>query len=267
MSKLAFAAALLLLPTLAFGAGFAKQSLFLSKSPVIEGDSVLIHAVVQNDSATAFSGEVVFSAQKGSDTKQKIGSAAASIAPQGAQAVSVSWKPLAGEYKVTASLTAKDGTVVEEESGTFTINQKPKPASIGGQTEQNTDEVQSSEEIQSMINKFSPAAGGFLAPGFSTLDSFRTRLNEWLDQGIAWSKNKVGAKTPGKVLGEAATKENISPQGIMGTLTYAAGMAGLYAFSVLKWIVSNAGIFYPVVALGFLYTLWRLFARIRRPSY
>ncbi len=264
MRKIVFGLLLLCIPGTALGAGFAKQSLFLSKSPVVEGDTVLIHAVLQNDSTAAFSGEVIFTSQKGSEAKQKVGSAVATIAPQGAQAVSVSWKPLAGEYSVTASLTSKDGKVVEEETGHFSINEKPKPASEGSVFGQGPGEVQSSEDIQKMINSFSPAVGGFLEPAFASVDSFRQKVGSWLDQGINWSKAKVAAKAPGKVLGEST---EASPSGIAGTATYAGGLAGLYVFSVLKWIVANAGIFYPVVALSFFYMLWRIFARIRRPSY
>jgi hypothetical protein len=265
MRKIVLSLVLLVcIPGTALGAGFAKQSLFLSKSPVVEGDTVLIHAVLQNDSTAAFSGEVVFTSQKGSEAKQKVGSAVATIAPQGAQAVSVSWKPLAGEYAVTASLTGKDGKVVEEETGRFTINEKPKPASEGSAFGQGPGEVQSSDEIQKMINSFSPAVGGFLEPAFSSVDVYRQKVSDWLDQGISWSKARVAAKAPGNVLGESTAG---SPSGIAGTASYVGGTAGLYFFSVLKWIIANAGIFYPVVALSFFYILWRIFARIRRPSY
>jgi hypothetical protein len=229
--------ALLLLPSLALGAGFARESLFLSKSPVLEGDSILVHAV-----------ELVFTAQKGSEAKQKIGSAAVSIAPQGAQAVSVSWKPLAGEYTVVAALTDKSGTVVEENSARFTINPKPIPASGSGDT--NTP-VESSAEVQATIAKFSPTIADFSKPAFLAIDSLRVGAGNWLDQGIAWSKSKKEAAPKGEVLGQAT---NIG-----------AGGAEIALLGV-KWLVANAGVFYPVVAAGFLLGLWRLFARIRRPS-
>jgi hypothetical protein len=40
--------------------------------------------------------------------------------------------------------------------------------------------------------------------------------------------------------------------------------ASLYILSILLYVVSNAGIFYPVLAVLFLYFLWRLFKRFRR---
>ncbi len=118
-------ALVIILPFSAHAATFAKQSLFLSKTPVTEGDTVLIHAVVANDGTAKFDGDVVF---KDADTK--IGSVAVSIAQGGANAVSVSWKPAAGSHNITAELTASGGAVVESESATFLINEKPKPASV-----------------------------------------------------------------------------------------------------------------------------------------
>ena len=54
-------AILFLLPHTAGATGFAKQSLFLSKSVVTEGDTVRIHAVVSNDDGrAAFTGTLSF---------------------------------------------------------------------------------------------------------------------------------------------------------------------------------------------------------------
>lgn len=252
----------LLLPSISFAAGFAKQSIFLSKSPVTEGESVLVHTVVQNDGASAFEGSLVVFAQKGSDDKQKVGTVAVSIAPQGANTVSVSWKPLAGSYDVTAELTQKDGTVVESESARFTINEKPKPASADAAT---STAVESSAPVEDLVAKYVPALTGVSGPIFSNIDTWRGKAASLLDKGIDWSKSKVGTKSAGDVLG--ASTKNTSPQGLLGTGSYLAGLAGLYFFSVLRWLIANTGVFYPVVAIAFLYALWRIFARFRRPAY
>ncbi|HEV8677393.1 MAG TPA: hypothetical protein VN701_00970 [Candidatus Paceibacterota bacterium] len=258
--------ALLFLPFFAHAAGFAKQSLFLSKSPVTDGDSVLVYSVLQNDDAAKFSGDVTFSAQAAGGDKEKIGTVAVSIALQGAETVSVSWKPAAGTYAVTAELAQTDGTVVESESASFTINEKPKPASTeSGSTSSVGEQVQSSADVQAMIAKWVPGISGASQPVFSTIDALRGKAASLLDQGIGWSKAQVGAKQPGEVLGAAT--QNVSPSGITGTASYLAGLIMLYVFSVLKWLVSNAGVFYPVLAFAFLYALWRIFARMRRPSY
>lgn len=247
------------LPTLA--AGFAKQSLFLSTSPVVEGDSVLIYSVVQNDDASKFDGNLIFFSQKDGGDKEKIGTVAAGIAPHGADTISISWKPLAGTYTITAELTQQDGTIVESESERFTINEKPKPAA-----QESADGVESSADVAAMLANYVPALAGPAAPVFSSIDSLRQSAVSVLNQGLDWSKSKVGENpAPGQVLG-AATKDP-SPQGLLGAASNLAALMAFYFFSALKWVVANTGVFYPVLAILFLFGLWKLFSHIRRPSY
>ncbi len=257
--------ALFLLPSIAFGAGFAKQSLFLSKTPVTEGEQVLVHTVVQNDTATKFDGSLVFFA-KGTGEKDKIGTVAVSIAPGGANTVSVSWKPDAGEYVVTAEITAKDGTVIETQSANFSIAKKPTTTfvSFNGLSDGDT-EVQSSADVQAMIAKFSPTVANYAHPAFLTIDSWRGQAAKIFDQGEAWAQKKMGTKAPGEVLG--ATTKDPSPKNLLSTFEYVTGFLSAHAFSILNWIVANTGVFYPVVAISFLFALWKLFSRFRRPSY
>lgn len=255
-------------PEVAQGAGFAKESLFLSKTPVVEGDTVLIHAVVANESATTFTGEVVFSVQDGSasDGKDKIGAVAVMIAPGGANAVSVSWKPSAGSHTIVAELADPDGAVVEKQSASFTINAKPEPASAHDQA---AAAVESSQNIQNSIGQYSPAAASTVKPVFEIIDSLRAKAADSLDAGIDWAKEKTGGKKPtgraGEVLGSSTADTTSS--GIIGTLWNILALIALYTFTILRFIVGSAGIFYPVFAIIFFYFLWRTFKHFRRPSY
>jgi hypothetical protein len=244
----------MLVPSLAMAAGFAKESLFLSKTPVTEGETVLIHAVVANDGSTKFDGEVVFS-----DSDVKIGAVAVTIAPGGAQAVSVSWKPIAGSHTVTAKLTNKDGTVAEQESATFAIAEKPKP--VTQKTVATSSAVTSSDSLQQKISDLSPAVAHITAPVFTILDSGRTKVAQLLDQGIEWAKKKV---TPVHVLGAQTEKSSGS---MLETIWFFVATILLYIFSLLRYIIVNPGIFYPVFALLFFYGLWRIYKRMRRPNY
>ncbi len=248
---------ILLLPSFAVAAGFAKESLFLSKTPVTEGETVLIHAVVANDTTIKFDGEIIFS-----DSEEKIGTVAVTIAPGGANAVSVSWKPTSGSHVVTAKLTNKDSTIAEQESATFIINEKPAP-SAKATAGQETD-VGSSQSIQQSIKNISPAAAGVAAPMFAILDSARVKADQLLGQGVDWAKQKITAKKPGQVQG---TQTPDSSGSMLETLWFFVATILLYIFSLLRYIVVNPGIFYPVFALLFFYGLWRIYKRMRRPSY
>ena len=253
MRSVLIAFLLLLLPYSASAAGFAKESLFLSKTPVTEGDTVLIHAVVANETTVKFDGEVVFL-----DAEVKIGAVAVTIAPGGANAVSVSWKPTSGSHTVTAKLTDKAGAVAEQESATFKIAEKPKPASPSTPSSQSG--VDSSDSIQNAIGNISPTAENLASPAFVALDSGRRSAAALLDKGIAWAKKQTAPK--GAVLGAQDEKK-----GIFETALFFVGMVVLYALSLLKYVVGNAGIFYPVFVLIFFYILWRLYKRSRRPAW
>src|SRR3989344_4737812 len=172
MHKFALFALFFFLPSMAWGANFAKQSIFLSKSSVTEGETVLIHAVVSNDAASTFAGELVLA------DKEKIGTVPVSLSAGEAQAVSMSWKPLSGSRTVTAELKAKDGKTVEKESAIFYI--KPKPAASAanaasaGQASQSAS-VGSSPPTQNEIASFSPGTAETAEPAFRMIDSAREK--------------------------------------------------------------------------------------------
>ncbi|HVV39268.1 MAG TPA: Ig-like domain-containing protein [Candidatus Paceibacterota bacterium] len=253
----ALALLLILLPSCAFAAGFAKQSLFLSKTPVTEGETVLIHAVVANDTTTKFVGEVVFK-----DADIKVGSIATTIAAGGANAVSVSWKPAAGSHTITAELTSDGDMIVAQESAIFSIEEKPKPVSTSTQA---AAAVESSQKIQDTINQYVPAAGGITEPVFSALDSVRAKAADALDKGIDWAKsNSSSKKSSGQVLG---TSTSTVPVGALGTAYSVLASILFYILSFLRWGVENPGIFYPAFVLIFFYILWKTYKRFRRPSY
>ncbi len=258
---------LILAPGIALGAGFAKQSLFLSKSPVTEGEQVLVHAVVQNDATIKFDGDLVFYIRTDANQKTQIGSVAVSIAAGGAQAASVSWKPEAGDQTVVAALTQKDGVVVEEESATFSIVKKQTPVAVRTNLSADTQAVEPSDDVQAMITKFVPPISGLTEPVFSGIDTFRIKANNLINNGVEWSKNKVGSKSAGEVLGSATSKENTTPKGIIDTIIFLAAMLSLYVLSILKWMITNTGVFYPAAAVLFLFVLWKMFSSLRRPSY
>lgn len=237
---------LLITPLYAGATGFAKESLFLSKSPVTEGEAVFIHSVVANDNSAAFSGEVVFR-----DGETKIGGVAVTLAPGEAQAVSVSWQPATdGSHRIVAELTNTDGLITESESATFIIQKKEVATETSG--------VESSEQLQEVIAGISPQVASASAPVFSTIDNLRQKGVDALTEGESWAK----AKKRGEVAGESDEKE-----GIVATATGLVATLLLYVFSALKFLLSNAALFYPVLALAFLYFLWRVFKKMRRPRY
>lgn len=248
------AAALLvwLLPSVALGATFAQSSLFLSKPAVTEGEVVLIHATVNNDSGVVFKGDLVFG-----EGEETIGTVPVSLGINEAQVASISWKPSAGKHVVVAKLRS-DGKTVEESRATFSIAAKPEPAASAAA-------VGSSQNIQNGIASFSPAAAEATAPFFKLVDGGRAQVAALLDEQITSTKQSLNTGQSGEVLGaEDAQSASKNP---MDTFWYILRTIYLYILTLLSFVVGSAGVFYPLLAAVALYLLWRLFRMFRRPTY
>ena len=252
--KKAFFALLFLFPTLVFAAGFAKESLFLSKSPVTEGETVLIHAVVANEKAEQFKGEVQL--RSGDAT---IGSTPLTLTAGEARTVSVPWSPKAGTHKVTAELKTNDGTIAESTQATFVVLEIPKPAVAGTTTESTS--VESSAQIQEAIENISPQVADGAQPVFETLDSWREKGAEFLDGQITAAKKHV----PGNILGaETVQQAKDNPVGSVMTVFQTLYF---YLLTILRYIIASAILSYPLLVVLFLWGLWKLYQRMSRPRY
>ncbi len=249
-------------PIISLAAQFAPSNLFLSAPNVTEGQTVLIHAVVQNNAAEKFPGNLVIR-----DADAQVGSVPVTLAPNEVRVVSVSWTPGPGSHHITAALLDQGGTAVQSESETFEVAAKPKPpaspmASQGKQTSttsQTAAAVESSADIQAKIDGISPAAGGILAPVFKLVDGSRSAIADVLDAQIAKTKPKL-APIPGVVAGTSTIKA--PDQGswfssIFNTIYF-------YILTVLRYVLGSVAVFYPLVAVIFFYILWRTFKRFRR---
>ena len=146
---------------------------------------------------------------------------------------------------------------------TFTlyVTPKPKPAPVATSTNAAA-AVESSAKIQEGLAGISPAAAEATAPFFRMVDGGRAALSEVID--VQATKTKENLNT-GATLGAETFKEAGSNPG--GTLWTIAQTLYLYLLTLLGFIISNAGVFYPVAALLVLYFLWRLIRRARRPAY
>ncbi len=252
MRKFLSVCTLLLLPSLVLAAGFAKQSLFLSESTVTQGDTVDIYAVVDDETPYAFSGKLQFS-----DDIGPIGDAAVKLNPGGATTVSVSWKPTAGNRTVTAELITPQGDIVESESEIFTINPKPTTSLSSDSATESTGSggastaVEPSTPIEQQVIKIFPAATKSVQTTFSAIDSGRSAAAGALNQGMNWSKQKI------------VEVSNSAQGGLVNMFWVAFATAVLYVFAALSYIISHVGVFYPVLALLFIYLLLRLYRRSR----
>ncbi len=164
---------------------------------------------------------------------------------------------------VTLSPTKTDGATPV----TFTlyVTPKPKPQPEPAPDPNAAAVVESSAGIQQSIGGVSPAAEQYAHPVFSTLDSARSSAADVLDHQLASTKTRIAPDSPGEVLGAEAVKQTSSHP--MGTVMYILNTFYFYLLTLLRFIVGSAGVFYPLLAVAFLYMLWRGFRLVRRPRY
>lgn len=254
MGRFLFGASLFLIPSLVLAAGFAKQSIFLSTTAPVEGQTILIHASVSNPATTTFSGTLVVK-----DEASEIGRVPVKLDAGGADDVSVSWKPTAGTHVIIADLKDANGTVIEEGRQTFTIAAPPSPASASpakSAAPADGTGIQSAAPIQKSIDSISPTVGQYSSPVLKTIDSGRAAAATQLHTALDWSKSQIPTSS--------SQASSDSKNSFVQTAWKIFATVTLYVLTLLLYIVTNVGIFYPLLAVLFLYTLWRLWRRYRR---
>lgn len=123
-------------------------------------------------------------------------------------------------------------------------------------------EVQSSEQIQNTIASYSPATASTLSPLFKFIDTAREKGALALDGQLSWAKEKVGQMPkPGLVAGAQSGGD------WKDTIFFVVYTLYFYILTVIRFLLANAGLFYPVAVIIFFLVLWKLFRRIRRPAY
>src|SRR3990167_7945057 len=161
------------------------------------------------------------------------------------------------------SATKKDGSTPV----TFTLylNQKPRPAPVAASS--SAAAVGSSDGIQQGIAGVSPQAASALSPVFRLVDGGRSKAADVLDNQITNTKKNLGpnAGAPSEVLSAEDVKQ--AGQNPMGAFWYILQTLYLYLLTLLRFIFGSGGVFYPALAVAFLYILWKLFRRFRRPAY
>jgi len=247
--------ALLFLPSIAFGAGFAHDPIFLSRTPVTEGQSVHVYAVLNNADAAPFDGTVVFY-----DGTSKLGSVSVNLAAGASQTVSIAWTPAAGSHTIKADLVGANSSIAEEINSTFSVTAKTSPASAHNAAAT----IDSSAGIQQGIAGFSPEVASTTEPVFTVIDGARNSAADALDSQIAATKAKI-SNTPKPGIVAGAATEDAQVQNPTTGFWYWLYTIYLWALEALRWLVGSAGVFYPFIAIVFLYVLWRLYRRFRRP--
>jgi hypothetical protein len=289
VKKILFVLFFLLIPSPLFAAQFVSEPLFLSKSPVTEGQKVHVYAIVSNDAGTAFTGTVLINADG-----VKLGAPVATLGVGATQTVSAVWIPSAGSHLISAALTADDGTVVQQVSHTFDIAAIPVPEPVATTEPAATSAVasalatsgyQSSLPIQQAIGSVSPKVESTAKPVFTAIDSVRKGIATTLEGQTNYANKALNQTTTIQIsktvvvtsagTGSPSKTETLAPK-VSGTSISTTPIkkvsnifwkAYLVVLAPFQFLFSNAVVFYSILMLIFIYILWRVFKSIKSRTF
>jgi hypothetical protein len=271
MWKRAGVAALLASPLFTFAApsGFSHEPIWLSSTPVAEGDTVLIHAALTNGGDAPLTGTLVFR-----DEGKTLGSVPVSLKEDEARVVSVSWAPKAGVHEVAVELTnpsqeaAKRTETLRVVVASKEASRPAEAAAAASLASVGTDtSYTDSTKIQGAILGISSTAGELVGPVLDIVDEWRKDGNAYLTEKSAATKAEVEALNEKKKALAEDTSDGAKKERRSATMWQIGKTLLLYIYQGLTMLISKAGIFYPFAALAFFFFLFKLYQRLRRPSY
>lgn len=247
--------------------GFAEGSVWVSQSPIVEGETVLIHAALTNGSTAKLTGTLVFK-----DNTFAIGSVPFTLASGEARIISLSWKATKGSHSITASIESPSNTdAAGSQSVDVSVEAKAAPADTKSKTLATSSAAavafSDSDAIQQAIGSVSPKAEEVATPVFSTIDSVRKSGAELLAKQAAAAEVKVKELSAKKTALEKKDTPEAKSESRTTTIYQILTTILLYIYSVLLVVVSKAGFFYPLFFLIFFFLLYKLYQRFRRPNY
>ncbi|KKW46132.1 MAG: hypothetical protein UY98_C0032G0008 [Candidatus Kaiserbacteria bacterium GW2011_GWA2_58_9] len=214
---------LLLLPAVSLAAeiqaGFPSQAIWASKSAAVEGETLVISAVVYNGNAAPLKGTLVFSADGA-----RIGAREFELPEGKSQIHSIEWKPRAGEYRLAAAIEGTSAPLSQRETSS----------------------------IVSVFEAIEPARKAGVE-----------RLENYLEGARASSGSGAAGSSAPDAAGFASSGGEGEVAGKGGNL---ASNAAQTAAAAALFVMDSLYLFYPLLALLVLGTLYFLARRIRRPG-
>src|SRR3989344_6749591 len=232
-------------------AGFPSQAIWASKSSAVEGETVVVSAVVHNGGAETLRGTLVLTAEE-----MRIGAREFELPSGESQIHSIEWKPEAGEYKLAAKIEGTSAELSQRETPSITVSiTEPPPPSVVEETVSQL--VQSASTLASSSAPIiTQAAQALFAQTEALREAGIVRLENYLAANAVRtpSSNVQGFVAGTSTSAEPGTK-NLT--GMFSGLTQTAAAAALFT-------MKNVMLFYPLLILLVFGTLYYLARRVRR---
>ncbi|MBI4093569.1 hypothetical protein HY417_01265 [Candidatus Kaiserbacteria bacterium] len=251
-----FFTAIVLIPAFALAAvqvGFPSQALWVSSTTLHEGETVVISTVVVNDTSSTLKGTVVFLAND-----VRVGAREFELGRAKSQIHSIEWKPKRGEYKLLARIEGTSAALSQKETPSLSVIVK-EPLAPPSEIERTiTQIVQTGSSIASSS---APVMQQTVQNIYAQTEALRTSGIERLEKYLT-SNAKEGGRQ-GAIAGTSTantTGFDSAPtkgKGALANLAQTAAAGGLF-------VLKNSALFYPLLALLVLGTIYLLARKIRR---
>ena len=231
-------------------AGFPSEAIWISKTSAVEGETLVISAVVYNGDAASLHGTIVFTADG-----TRICAREFELSADGSQIHSVEWRPKAGEYRVAAVIEGTSMQVSQRETSSILVSiDEPPPPSAMRQAVQTAGSIASSSL---------PAVLGIATSVFETIEPYRKKGVERLESYIEKTRSRKNGNVSGTIAGTSTSNVNGFRTPASENKNFVSAIAQTAA-AVALFVMSALYLFYPLLALLFLGTFYLLARRIRR---
>ena len=251
-------ALLIFLPAFALAetqAGFPTQPIWVSTTSATEAETVVVSAIVVNDTAAALRGTLAFLAND-----SRIGAREFELPSGKSQIHSIEWKPKKGEYKLIARIEGTSAELSRRETSAITVTVKEPPAPPSEIERTITQVVQTGSTIASSS---APVIMETAQNIFAQTERLRNAGIERLENYLASNAVALQGEPEGSIAGTSTSNAagfDASADKGKGMLSNIAQTAAAAALFGLK----NVALFYPILAFVILGTLYMLARRIRR---
>lgn len=248
----------LLFPSFAMAmaqAGFPTQPIWVSSASPTESEMVVVSAVVVNDTEATLRGTLVFLANDA-----RIGAREFELPSGKSQIHSIEWKPKKGEYKIVARIEGTPSELSQKETPAITITVKEPPAPPSEIQKAITQAVQTGSALaSSSVPIILRTAQNLFAQTENLRNAGIERLENYLAANAVRTKSTSAGAIAGTSNEDASDFDEDTKDGksVISNIAQTAAAGALFAFK-------NIALFYPILALLILGTLYSLARRVRR---
>ncbi len=264
---------LLVLPSwseAAVRAGFPSQAIWVSKSSAIEGETLVVSAVVYNSESEDLHGTLVFTADDA-----RIGAQEFELPGGGSQIHSIEWKPKKGTHRLTAQIEGTPAALSQSETSAIeiTVAEPPPPSAV----------VQAAATVSNIVGSVAstslPIITSAVQSVYGTTEALRTSavayfkekaegaMIDFVNQSLVTSgesEDKVLSAETGGASDGTSNTSGFEP--VSSTTATPFSRVSQTAAAAALFFFDSRPLFYLTLILLALGTLYWLARKVRRPQ-